>query len=68
MLVQVAGHEFVKMAVRAFAGVDGVVAIWVRHDGEGLVVGNELVDELFDALVVNVVVASAVNDEEIALQ
>ena len=52
----------------AFASVDGVVAVRVGHDGEGLVQHHELVDELFDTLVVHVVVSGAVDDEQMPLQ
>jgi hypothetical protein len=68
MRPQIARHEFVEMPGGAFAGVDGVVAIGIGHHGEGFVVSDEFVDELFDALVVDVVVAGAVDEEEVALE
>ena len=45
-----------------------MIAVRIGHDGEWFVMRHKLVDELLGALVVHIVVAGAVDDEQVSLQ
>ena len=47
---------------------DGVGAIRISHHGESFVVFDQLVDQSFCSLVMAIVVAGAVNQQEISLE
>ncbi len=68
VLVQVTGQELVEMTRRPLLVRDSMPAIGVGHHGEELVVNDELVDQRFGALIVDVVVTGAVDDEQIAFE
>ena len=55
------------MQRRSFAFRDAVGPIWVRHDRESFISRYQFIDEIFGLLIVDVVVARAVNDKQIAL-
>lgn len=68
MVVQVAGEELVKVSFGVFAFLDAVGAIGIGHHGEMLVVLDQCIDEGFAVLVMAVIVAGAVHDQEIAFE
>ena len=68
VLEQVVGHQVTQMArgVGAFANRMGAVGI--GHHRERFVVPDQFVDQLLHGLIVAVVVARAVNQQQVALQ
>ena len=66
MLVEVAGQQTKEMQPRVLAFPNAVAAVGVRHHIKRLVVLDQLVDEGFATLVVTVVVARAVNEQQVA--
>ena len=56
------------MSRRILAFPDRVSSIRIRHHAELLVVPDELVDELFEGLIMAVVVSRAVDDEQVAFE
>ena len=65
---QVSRQQLAKVAGRVSAFTNRVRAVRIGHHRERLVVTDELVDQGFGRLVVTVVVAGAVDDEQIALE
>jgi hypothetical protein len=55
-----------ERSVLAF--VDAVGAIGIRHHAEQFVMFNQFIDHHFKVLVVNIVIAGAVNYQQISLQ
>ena len=68
MVVEVAGEQAVQVPGRVLPLVDRVAAVGVRHQRERLVQLDQLVHQLFGPLVVAVVVAGAVDEQQVALQ
>ena len=62
------GHELAEVDAGVEALVDGVGAVGVRHHAELLAVGDEGVHQRFGSLVVAVVVAGAVDEQQLALK
>jgi hypothetical protein len=51
-----------------FAFRNSVGTVGIDHHGKKLVVGNEFINQFFKALVMDVIVASAVDDEKLSLK
>ena len=62
------GHQLAEVDAGVEALVDGVGAVGVRHHAELLPVGDEGVRQRFGSLVVAVVVAGAVDEQQLALK
>ena len=61
-------HCPVKVQRGVFSFVDSVRAVGINHHGKKLVVGNQLINQFFKALVMDVVVSSTMNDEQFPLE
>src|SRR3954470_20195157 len=68
VFLEVACDQAVDMEGCSFALGDGVGAIGVNHKVKRQAEGYELVDEQLGSLEVDVVVAGAVNDEQVAFK
>ena len=60
-------HRPAEVKRRVFTFTDPVRPHWIRHHEEQLVVADQLVDEHFKALVMDVVVTRTVNDHQVSL-
>ena len=65
---QIPGEQGVQVNGRAFALVNTVRPVWIDHEIEGLPKRNQPVHEPLGALVVHVVVARAMHDEQTPAQ
>src|ERR1700678_1227988 len=69
---EVLGQETLQQAIEVTGGartfVDAVGTVGVGHHGKGLFGGDERVDERLRALVMDVVIPRAVDDQELALE
>ena len=62
------GHQLAEVDAGVEAFADGVGAVGVRHHAELLAVGDEGVHQRFSSLIVAVVVAGAVDEQQLALK
>src|SRR5580704_8625230 len=68
VFLEVAGQQTVQMPGGVLALADAMRAIRVVHHGELLVCGHECVDQRFAVLEVHVVIARAVDNEQVAAE
>ena len=68
MFFEIAQEQAIEMQRGAGAFVDGVGAVGVFHEVDGLIELDQAIEEKFGAGVVHVVVAGAVDEEQVAAQ
>jgi hypothetical protein len=68
VVLEIVGEQGVQMQGGALALRDTVAAVGVSHHVELLALGDQLVDQQLDALVMDVVVTRTVDQEEVALE
>ena len=68
MFVQITRQQFEEMTCRTFSLKNPVGTIWISHHCEWLIVFHELVYQHLRPLIVNVVVARSVHDQQVALK
>ena len=67
MLVQISRQQTVQVKRRAIAFRDAVSPVRIRHYRERLVGRDECVDQKLRGLIVHVVIAGTMNNEQVAL-
>ena len=68
VLLQEPGHELEQVAAGSFALADAVGAVGVGHHRERLAQRDQAIDQGLAVLEVDVVVAGAVDQQQVALQ
>ena len=68
MLMEETGEQAVEVARRVLSLADAVGSVRIRHEGEGFVVDDELIDERFRSLVVNIVISGSMDQQQMTLQ
>ena len=68
VLIQIASDELEQVHLRVLSLAHAVGPVGVLHHGERLVGGHQGVDQHLGVLEVHVVIAAAVNQQEIALE
>ena len=68
VLPQIPRHQLVQVHGRVLPLINAVGAVGVGHHREALPVGDELVDQFLKALIVDVVVARPMDDEQVPLE
>ena len=68
VLQQIASHQLSQMSCRVFSFLDRVRAVGVGHHAELFVVSDQFVDQHFGGLIMTVVVAGSVNQQQVAFE
>ena len=68
IFVQVSSEQLIQVQARIRSFADGVRPVGIRHHRERLVQLNQLIDKSFRVLVVDIVVSSAMHDQQLSSQ